>query len=210
MNDSNKLTRYTTLPVLLDLLKRKTIVLTNPEIYWEDQNDVKIITEYKRQKRVKSLYAVCFGLDDETVHDWKAFADGGSGCCIQLDKDELLKSFHGIPGVRRGEVKYQRTREVEESSVPLDRRPFTKRWPYRCECEFRILWEGDADQKETKDVRIDLDSIRKITLSQRLPVGVTASIKDLLRDTIGDPDAKINISTLYENKRWIKALTSRC
>ncbi len=51
MNNQNisKLNRYTTLPVLLDLLQRKKLTLLNPE-FWEEKNDSEIILEYKRRK----------------------------------------------------------------------------------------------------------------------------------------------------------------
>jgi hypothetical protein len=93
---------------------------------------------------------------------------------------------------------------VENVSPELDDMPFLKRWPYRCEEEFRILWEGETN-RDSIEVDIDLKSINKITLSQKMPVAVTDSIKELLRREINDPSRKINVSTLYQNRRWITA-----
>jgi len=199
----NKLHRYTTLPVLLDLLRRKKIVLLDP-CSWEDRNDAEIILAYKKRKNLKSLFAVCFGTAHETVHDWKAYADGISGCCIEFDGLKLLKSFQGLKGFRWRRVKYKRIAQVENVGPELDDMPFLKRWPYRCEEEFRILWEGATD-RESIEVDIDLRSIDKITLSQKMPAAVTDSIKELLRREIHDPLRRINVSTLYQNKRWIRA-----
>jgi hypothetical protein len=50
-----------------------------------------------------------------------------------------------------------------------------------------------------------LNSINKITLNQKMPNDVSISIKELLRESIGDPSRKITRSTLYENKKWIDA-----
>ena len=200
---SRKLSRFTTLPVLLDLLRRKKIVLLNP-LTWEDRNDAEIILEYKKRKRIHDLFAVCFGIGDETIHHWKTYADGISGCCIEFEEDSLLKSFQGKTNFRWGDVEYMKVNKVENAAIPIERIPFTKRWPYRCENEFRILWEGKTN-RSTIDVRIDFNSINKITLSQGIPAEVYKSIKELLRDEIGNQTHKINRSTLYENRRWIKA-----
>jgi hypothetical protein len=162
---SRKLNRYTTLPVLLDLLRRKKIVLIDPST-WEDRNDAEIILEYKNRNEITKLFAVCFGIGDETIHHWKTYASGISGCCIEFDENKLLTSFDGIKEVRWGEVNYKKINEVRENTIKLSIIPFVKRWPYRCENEFRILWEGETSQN-TIDIDIALTSINKITLSQK-------------------------------------------
>jgi hypothetical protein len=204
---ARRLNRYTTLPALLDLLRRKKLVLLDPST-WEDRNDAEIILEYKRRKGIKNLFAVCFGIGDETIHHWKTYANGISGCCVEFDRLKLLSPFQGLREARWGEVRYRKIKQVEENEIELDSMPFTKRWPYRCECEFRILWEGETNDK-TIDVDVDLTSINKITLSQHMPPDVCTSIKDLLRDEFSDPSKKIIHSTLYENKRWIMLFRNR-
>lgn len=200
---SRKLNRYTTLPVLLDLLRRKKIVLLDPST-WEDRNDAEIILDYKKRRKIPKLFAICFGIGDETVHHWKTYAYGISGCCIEFDEKRLLTSFQDIKEVRWDNITYKKINEVGKNTIELNCMPFVKRWPYRCENEFRILWEGETSRK-TIDIRIDLNSINKITLSQKLPEDVSTSIKELLHNEIKDPSRKINRSTLYENRRWINA-----
>ena len=202
---SRKLNRYTTLPVLLDLLRRKKIVLLDPST-WEDRNDAEIILEYKKKKRTPNLFAICFSIGDETIHHWKTYADGISGCCIEFDENKLLSSFRRMKEVRWDDVTYKKIHEIEKMKVKIDRIPFIKRWPYRYENEFRIIWEGKTS-RTTIDIDIDLHSINKITISQGMPSDVSASIKELLREEIKDPSKKINRSTLYENRGWIKAFT---
>lgn len=201
--ESRRLNRYTTLPVLLDLLRRKKITLLDP-LTWEDRNDAGIILEYKKRKKViPNLFAICFGIDDETIHHWKAYADGVSGCCIEFDEKKLLKCFEGIPEIRMGDVVYKKMSEIKNNTIAVDDIPFTKRWAYRCESEFRILWEGET-KLPAIDIDIDLNSINKITLSQKMPKPIHNSIKDLLRSEIKNPSSRINSSTLYENTAWIK------
>ena len=66
------------------------------------------------------------------------------------------------------------------------------------------MWEGKTRGK-TVDLDIDLKSINKITLSQRIPEDLYTSMEKLLRAEINDSSIEINRSTLYENSRWIKA-----
>jgi len=198
-----KLNRFTTLPALLDLLRRRKLVLRDPST-WEDKNDAKIILEYKRRKKIPKLFAVCFCMGDETVHHWKTYADGISGCCIEFNKYKLLECFCNLPEVRYEKVIYKKIDEVENNTIMIDNMPFIKRRPYRFEKEFRILWEGKTRGK-TIDLDIDLNSIGKITLSQEMFKNLYASVEKLLRVIIGDPSMDINSSTLYENSRWINA-----
>jgi hypothetical protein len=201
-----KLNRYTSLPILLDLLKRKKLVLLDPKT-WEDKNDSQIILEYKRRKKIRNFFAICFSTDDETIHGWKNYASGISGCLIEFDKEKLLNSFIGIKGIRKGNVHYKKVTDVEENSIEVDDIPFIKRYPYRIETEFRILWEGRTDEEKI-EFDISLNSINKITISQNMPKDVYNTIVSLLREDFKDPEKRINRSTLFENQRWIKAFKS--
>ncbi len=202
---NEKLNRYTTLPFLLDLLRRKKIVLLNPST-WEDKNDVGAINEYKRRKNME-LFAVCFCTGDETIHHWRTYSDGIWGCCIEFNKDRLLASFADKKNFRFQNVIYKKVHELENelenNEITLDEFPFIKRYPYRFENEFRIIWEGNT-MRDSIEVGIDLNSITKITISQKMPVYMRATIEDLLCDNVKKPP-KINFSTLYKNRRWITA-----
>lgn len=199
------LNRYTTLPVLIDLLRRKKLVLLSPD-KWDDRNDAEVMLEYKKRKKLKHLYAVCFSDGEETVHHWTAYSTGSSGCCIQFDRDELLSAVHALDGIRTGAVKYKKIKDLQTEGIKVDNMPFTKRWPYRCEEEYRIIFEstdGAATTGGFFDIDISLRTISKITINQRMPEQVYQTIKEYLRQEFKNPDQRINRSTLYENKLWI-------
>jgi hypothetical protein len=83
INDPSKndfLNRYTTLPVLLDMLYHKRLVLCNPAT-WEDRNDAFFIEQYRLRKKLPTTLALCFAGKAETFHHWKVFAGGPSGGC---------------------------------------------------------------------------------------------------------------------------------
>jgi len=91
-NNITRLNRFTTLPVLLDFLERKKLVLLDPKS-WDDKNDTEVILAYKEKKGIEKLFALCFTHDYETIHHWKTFANGSSGCCIEFDADKLIQIF---------------------------------------------------------------------------------------------------------------------
>lgn len=195
-----KLNRYTTLPVLLDLLKRKRLVLLDPKT-WDDRNDSGVMAEYKRRKRVNRVLALCFSKGDETIHHWKAFSDGISGCCVEFDGIRLQKLFNKA-GLRHGPVQYRKLKDVTAASVVVDQMPFTKRWPYRCEEEYRVIREDDESASEF-ELEVDLHLINKVTISQKMPRPVYETIKAYLRAASSNPEKKISHSTLYENQIWL-------
>lgn len=198
-----KLNRFTTLPVLLDLLQRKKLTLLDPKL-WDDRNDSEVILEYKARKKIKNLFAVCLSCGDETVHHWKTFSNGNSGCVIEFNAPKLFKIINKIENLRHKKVVYKKLSEIEDKNTQLDieQMPFTKRWPYRCEEEYRIIVETNS--KETFfEIDIPLDIINKITISQQMPEPIYATIKNYLKDLNGNAESRISRSTLYENKRWI-------
>lgn len=198
-----KLNRFTTLPVLLDILQRKKLTLLDPKL-WDDRNDSEVILEYKKRKKIKSLLALCFSHGDETVHHWKSYSPGNSGCVIEFDAQKLLKILNKVPKLRHGKVIYKKLSEIENKNtvLDLDQLPFIKRWPYRCEEEYRVLVETNGADTFF-EIDIPLHVIRKITISQQMPEPVFATIKSYLKDLKGNPESRISRSTLYENKRWI-------
>jgi len=196
------LDRYTSLPVLLDMLKNKRLVLLSPAS-WEDKNDSEVMLEYQRRRGVGKILAVCFCQGDETIHSWRTFADGISGCRIRFNAEELIPKVSRHVGVRFGSVKYKKIRQLKRRQIPVSEMPFIKRWPYRCEEEYRVVWEGDTEE-DHYDIPIDLQSIQNITISQKMPYQVYVTIKNYLRQAFKDPEKRISRSTLYRNDLWIR------
>jgi len=163
-----------------------------------------MILEYKKRKKIKSFFAVCLSCGDETVHHWKTFSNGTSGCVIEFDAIRLFAIIDKIPGLRHQKVTYKKLLEIEakDATIDIDEIPFTKRWPYRCEEAYRVIVENNSGETFF-EIDIPLDIIKKVTISQQMPQPIYETIKGYLRTLKGNPDSRINRSTLYENKRWI-------
>ena len=195
-----RLMRYTTLPVLLDFLERKKLVLLDPK-NWDDRNDSEVILGYKEKKGIKNLFALCFSYGPETIHHWKTFANGSSGCRIEFNAEKLMTIFEK-EGLMHGKVDYRKISDVKSESFELDHMPFIKRAPYACESEYRVLWEGDTKDK-VYEIDVPLDAINKITISQQMPEQIFKTIKVLLKEAFTDPGKRISQNTIYENTIWI-------
>ena len=202
-SDSPILSRYTTLPVLLDILERSSITLLPPET-WADRNDREVMLDYKSRQNLTCLLALCFSMGDETIHHWSAFASGSAGCRIDFHMPTLISTIADKNGIRHGKVIYKKINKLRAGDLANEKRPFIKRWPYRIEQEYRIIFESsdkaDAGHKELP-VSISMDCIRSITLNQETPESVFKSVKAQLGVK---SDKRISRSTLFENKAWIK------
>jgi len=201
MNKLIKLNRFTSLPILLDLLQRQKLVLLDPAS-WEDKNDTDIILEYKRKANIEKLFALCFTHNSETIHHWKTFSNGPSGCCIEFSPGKLIAVLDKTPGIRHGAVFYKKISEARFPEFELSEIPFIKRKPYQFEREYRIIWEGRSGAGFL-ELDITLDMIRKITFSQQMPPVVFDSVKKMLVQTFPGLKNKINRSTIYRNERWV-------
>ncbi|MFZ1528852.1 MAG: hypothetical protein WAT19_08880 [Ferruginibacter sp.] len=199
--DLIKLNRFTTIPFLFDLLRRKKLSLLNPA-FWEDFNDRETIEIYRKAVKAKSIYALCMTYKNETIHHWNAFANGTSGCCIEFSPGRLTELLDRN-GILHGKTAYIRVRDLATSKIEKERLPFVKREPFSPESEYRLIALSGKKQEASFDIDIDLDIIRKITISNKVPKTVFESLKASIKEMVPQCRAKIYHSTLYNNADWI-------
>lgn len=203
-----KLNRFTSVPFVFDLVNRKVLTLVNPEL-WEDYNDRATMQVYKEKVGAKSIYALCLTHRHETIHHWNAFANGPSGCKIEFRYNQLIAELEQNKGVLHGETKYMKVNELtQNTNFPIAQLPFVKRLPFKPENEYRILVVSDLDQTSVLDIPIQLDCIRSITFSNKLPKPTYESLKRTLLLVEPGLKGKILRSTLYKNSQWIDYFNS--
>lgn len=205
MQLKSRLKKFTTLPVVLDMLSERRITLLNPRT-WEDRNDSFYIEQYKSKKELKSVLALCFTSRPETFHHWKVFSSGSCGACIEFDKNLLLKSFSAMQGIRSGFVEYKLIKELSAKPPKTQTWPFLKRKPFADEQEFRIIFESDTLQLESKDVDLDLAAIKRVTLSPWLPKAIAESVKLVIKGIRGCKALTVSQSHLVDTVTWRNAV----
>ena len=194
--------RYTDLPALIHILCTQSVVLLNPQT-WDDKNDSFFMAEYKERKDAKTLLALCFSEASETYHHWRVFSHGSHGVCIEFDKKKFLNQFKIDTHIKHGRVKYE-TRETFTSpaTIDLESIPFLKRYAYRDEKEYRVIYSNLNRELLTKSYAISLNWIERITLSPWMAPAMLESVENTLRSIKGCVDLPIARSTLVNSERW--------
>ncbi|MGB7986673.1 MAG: hypothetical protein WCF54_16015 [Terracidiphilus sp.] len=208
INCTSFLRRYTSIPALFHILYNRTITLLSPE-KWEDRNDVFSINHFKECNKLKFVLAVCFSETSETFHHWKVFAHGSEGVCIVFKRIELLSAFMNYNDqIRMGSVEHVQIKKLKNTSLQVDKLPFTKKFPYKDEKEFRIIYLGrDNDcQMEAKDFSIDLSCIESITLNPWITRPQYEAIKKAINSIDGCKSIKVQQTTVLKNKDWENAV----
>lgn len=203
--DTSTLKRYTNLASLVSILKNKELTLLDPT-KWEDKNDSHYLLKYGERRGYQSLFALCFTTEAETSHHWKAFCLGSDGACIKIQADPFIAHLNTLEGVTHGKVIYKLIDEIETENIAVDQLPFLKRYPFRHEAEYRVLFRKEAPSKsKSHAIPFHLSFIQEITLSNLLPKELRGPLVDLLRSIDGCANLKISRSTLNDNSRWKKA-----
>lgn len=195
------LRRYTQLPALFYMLSEKKLTLLNPSS-WDDKNDSYFLEQYKVKRKLKTILALCFSTAQETYHHWSVFADGSAGVCVQFKRTEILAAIEGRDGVRYRDVSYLPLKATKGRKLKAKDLPFTKRYPFQDECEWRVIYESATEKREAHDVPIPLSSIARVTLSPWLPEALKNHVKKTVWAIKGCAKLEIARSTLISNERW--------
>lgn len=195
------LRRYTNIPALIYLLRKRSITLLDPRS-WTDSNDSYYLTLYRDKKGLKSVLALCFTEVNETYHHWSVFAAGSSGICIRFKRSHLLRSLRSQEGLRAQSVRYLTVNEINKKRLAVEDLPFLKRYPYEQENEFRIIFESKMERKSRLDIAISLSSIDKITLSPWIHPALSGELKAVLKSIEGCKSLRVVRSTLIGNEEW--------
>jgi hypothetical protein len=198
---SIKLYKYTSLPVLLDILQEKKLVLLDP-LMWEDRNDSYYLKKYKELASMRTVLALCFTMKSERFHHWKVFAGDISGVCVLFYKDRLLRSFANDQHIMMDKVEYCTVKHLMSRHPQIDKLPFIKRAPYSDEEEFRIIYKDKGPEISAKEFRIDLTSIARIKLNPWMPLPLVKSVERTIRGINGCSGFNISQTTLLENDTW--------
>ncbi|NOT05602.1 MAG: DUF2971 domain-containing protein [Anaerolineales bacterium] len=193
--------RYTTLPYLLDVLYEKRLTLLDP-VRWEDKNDSRFLRIYKTKKNLKSVLALCFAEAPETYQHWKIYSGNTSGVCIEFNKDRLINRLKHEEGFISSLVTYKTLGVLRNETPTVGDLPFVKRYAYRGEQEFRIIYTSSDKNINVKHIAISPDDINIITFNPWIDVISLNSIKSIIKIIEGCEKIKVRRSTITENDEW--------
>ena len=195
------LRRYTNIPALIYLLRKKAISLLDPAS-WDDSNDRYYLELYREKRRLRSILAACFTQSAETYHHWRVFADGSSGACIKFRHRELMRAVESTNCIRAEKVQYLTLSKLRRHKLKIDELPFLKRYAFQHESEFRIIFES-TDRKITKlDLNIPLSCIESISINPWIHTDLFDQLKRVIWSIDGCIDIGIRRSSLIGNEQW--------
>lgn len=201
-DEKNAIHRYTDLPGLLYMLKRRELTLLDPSS-WDDRNDSHFLAIYKKSRGLSCLAALCLSEADETYHHWRVFASGSSGVRITFRKEQLLRLVKRHPDITCGSVRYEKLADIRHSAPPaVADLPFLKRYPYGQENEFRLLFESKRVKQSPINIDLPLSLIRRVTLSPWMNARVSDATKEVIRLIPGCTRLSLQRSTLIGNEEW--------
>jgi hypothetical protein len=196
-----KYRRYTSLPVLINMLATSRITLVDPAL-WEDRNDAYFLEQYRKKKKLKTVLALCFTTGLESYHHWKVYAGNPGGVCVRFFADKLKACFNGSAGISMESVSYGHTQELKNHLPSRDQLPFLKRSQFKDEKEFRIIYEDRFERLQSIDFKLDLKSIYQVKLSPWLPPSSFESVKDVIRGFPECSSMDVRRSALLDYQEW--------
>ena len=197
------LRRYTDLTSVIDLLTHKRLTLLDPAS-WDDKNDSYFSEHYRERSNYRSVLALCLSTVGETYHHWKVFCGHASGVCIAFDRKLLLDCVDAADGVRHGKVKYMRLEGIAAKPPRLKRLPFIKRYAFRHELEYRLIYESKIETAPTHAIPVPLSTIQSISLSPWMPAPLLAATRLALQAIDECGAVEITRSELISNSLWMQ------
>jgi hypothetical protein len=207
MDNPRDLRRYTTLPVLIDMLVRKRLTFLSYD-HWVDANDRKALEVYRRTLNYGFVGAICLTRAAETFHHWQVFAGGTGGVCVVFDRVAFEQLFSNRPHFLAGPVEYVKLSDIEQiSAEDIHRLPFLKRWGFRHEEEYRVV--GYAVPKcPAMEMELPRQLVRRILFSPFVHPSLVQSASVAIRSIDGWSDVKVGHSRLTDNEAWQSALAA--
>jgi hypothetical protein len=206
---SRALKRYTELPFLLHMLRRKQITLLSPGS-WQDRNDALYVEHFCKDQGYNSIFALCLTRASTTYHHWKVFAGSTSGVCIYF-KETDMKEWASANKIRFEDVKYLSLKKARESPPLGEDLPFRKRHAFEPESEVRLLYASKDEMGATrsKSFKFDLKLIEQVKLSPWLPKEVFAEVRKSIICIEGCRGLTVGKSSMLDNEEWAGLLRDK-
>ena len=155
-----------------------------------------------KKKNLSTTLALCFTEKNETYHHWSVFTSRENGICIVFDRDELTASLNKKADIVCGPVEYKTLNKMRNKEIDLENLPFLKRYAFKDESEYRIIYTNKKIDKKIKDVPIPLSCIKKISVNPWAPKQFFYVIRDIIRGIEGCSNIRIGQSSLINNNEW--------
>lgn len=203
---SNKLSRYTSLASALRILRRNALTLLPPES-WDDGNDRLMMATYKEANHLQTLLALCFTEAAETYHHWKVFASGTDGVCIQFDRQRLERAL-AEDQVDLKPMDYRLIKHNRANRPELGSLPFCKRSAFKAEAEVRAVFSSKTEALGHRDVPFPIAAIERVVVNPWLHPSLFESVRDTIKAIPDYCNLEVTHSRLLDSPAWAELADS--
>lgn len=130
------------------------------------------------------------------------------GVRIRFDRSQLIEAVSKHRGVKCNDIDYMTHTRLKvladghKGNDPIAKLPFIKRYGFRDEAEFRIIYESKTRIAQTLGIPIPISCISRIIFSYKLNWRDFDAIRSQLRSIDGCQGLDIRRSNLTESKTW--------
>lgn len=204
---NNPLKRYTSLSVALDMITNQRLTLLSPGT-WDDKNDIASLESFRAERKMEKVFACCFTQAPETFHHWRVFGSSIEGVRVNINRRLFLDSLKGNPAYLYDSVEYLTLDQMDKmKEIDVCRIPFLKRWAFRDEKEFRVIYECQKSNVPFHHVELKREWITSITLSPWLPDNLIDSIKAVIKSLPHCDKVRIQRTSLRDHAGWQAAIS---
>jgi len=205
------LNRYTHFSYLCKMLEKRELVIPSWK-KWRDRNDSHSIKEYQRLERDRNIFALCMTNADETYHHWRVFTRQTFGVCLRFDKTRMIewvKSQRESPTMGRVEMKrvvYFELESFDTDVVKVQHLPFLKRWGYRDEREWRLMYTT-TQNGQFATLPFPIKALDSIVISPFVSSEEADVKKRKIQETLRTKGVDVYHSALTNSDRWKDQVT---
>ena len=184
----------------MHILQSKAITLIPPDS-WDDKVDRNLMSAFARRSENKSVLALCLSHTSETYHHWRIFTEGKSGVCIVFDRLRLIEAAKQH-NVSARPVTYKKIADDRADPVTTARLPFTKRYAFRDEKEFRLVFASRTPDLKLKIVPIQTGMIDEVVLNPWMHDSLAETVQRTLRLIPSYSHLAVRKSQLFDSPYW--------
>lgn len=195
-----RLYRYTKHQYALEMIRTKEIVIPEPR-GWDDVNDLEGLLQYQRIVGLVGLGVLCMTSEPDTYHHWKLYAHGQEGIALVFDRKKMREWARTHRGTRLQSIRYVRMQDLKDLDVSLTRLPYLKRWGYRSEREWRLLYEADVSSQLFK-LPFPSEALSRIVINPWANIDEYAEMKDEYESILDRRVVRVTRTELVNSQTW--------
>ena len=121
--------------------------------------------------------------------------------CIEFSRRRLLDAVP-TDGFQHGPVEYKKIKELRAKKVPDSQLAFVKRWAFKDEREYRIVFRAKDKLRGRISFRIEPNVVRRVVINPWMPDALFEATCQVLNKMEGGESLLVVKSHLTDSETW--------